>query len=115
MGNDFIAKTKKTFKKSWDNNLKRLKETNLLTQSPKNVVITIKVGPLENHVFVIGEQYIVEAIESGFDVYKNIQLVGRCKTPSLSTYSKVVAQGGKALGVVSRVYDLTGFADIIIN
>lgn len=115
MGNDFISKAAKAFKKSWSKGQQKISGTDLFTIFPEHTTVTVKATPCDGHTFETGAKYTLELIAGGFDVYRETQIVGRCPNPAQSILIAVERCGGKALGTVDNVYNLTGNADLIIR
>lgn len=114
MGNNFLSKVAKPFKKRWEKQLQNQKTPDLLSPLP-NFLETIRFKPEKEYEFEVGKTYLVCVKNNTLSVYYNTQQIGYCNSPPPSLLHRIVNQHGRAVGQVITVHSLTKYADISIQ
>jgi len=114
MGNDFIQKTKRSFRKGLDRERWRLTlaEPGLFGTSRKRR--TLSCVPFDLSHFGEGMKFELNLENGRIFLYSNRVSVGVCKEPPQSILQELSTVGGKALGVFHKLREHSGMVEIAI-
>ena len=116
MGIDFLKRTAKTFRRSWDRGKRELERPCLFDREVLTATRTVTVSPVQEHRRLdAGKEYIVRSL-SGTEVgvYDRTALIAR-GTPPVEVVAAIDASGGVALGLVTAYHPLSGQSDLEVR
>lgn len=116
MGLDFMKRTTKTFKRSWDRGREELKKPRLFDSEVPPATRIISASPVGDHCAIdLGKEYVLRSLpENQIGVYASRSLVAT-GTPPPQVLAAINNGGGVALGVVIACHPLSGSIDVEIR
>jgi hypothetical protein len=115
MGNDFIQKAAKGFKKGFDRAHKRLTLAELGFRGTSKKIRTILCVPFGLENFSEGSMYELSLEDGRIFLYQDRKAVGVCKEPPRSIANSVKELGGKTFGSFHSIRGHSGIVEIVVG
>lgn len=114
MGDDFLRKTAKSYRKSQDRARAELATSDLLTRSPDKATCTGAFDIAPHAQLTPGERVVVEPDGAQLVAKQGLNEVARARAPSESLRNAVKDSCGIGGGTVEQVHQQAGVAEISI-
>jgi hypothetical protein len=114
MGVEFIRKSAKTFKKSWDWHRVSLATPTLFTQQPTCVARTIAADMASGASLQTGEAVTVQLSGTDLVAMRGLSEVAYFVDPPLDVVSAVQESYGVASGTIEQINNIAGIVEISI-
>jgi hypothetical protein len=115
MGNEFIQKTKRSYRKGIDRERRKLTLADLGLFGTSKKIRTITCVPFGLEHFSEGSLYELNAEEGRISIRANGVRVGVCQDPPRSILLEICSVGGKALGMFYSIRAHSGLVEIAIG
>lgn len=114
MGVDFLERTKKTFKRSWDRERVALATPDLLRREPGCAGVSVAGDIVEGAEVETGEKLTVELAARGLIARRGLTEIIRIPDAAPEIVEAVRQACGVAVGTVEQVHEPAGVAEISI-
>lgn len=114
MGNEFIGRTKDSYRKGLAKNVRVLTFADLFTMKPEDRR-TILVRPDDVKRFRIGEKLILHLEKTEILVYSSRQKIGVSVNTPQSIVSRIKDLGGKTIGALHSIREHSGLVDVVVG
>ena len=115
MGNDFIKKAAKEFKKGFDRAHRRLSLAELGFRGVSKKIRTILCVPFGLENFAEGSVYELSLEDGRIVLYQDRKIVGVCKEPPRSIANALKQLGGKTFGSFHAIREHSEVVEIVVG
>jgi len=114
MGADFIERTRKSFKRSWDRQRVALATSDLLTRQPDCAARSVVGEIIGNARLSPGERLTVERDAHGLIARRGLTDVVRIAEDTAEVVLGIEKSSGVGVGTVDQVHELAGVVEITV-
>ncbi|MEY2395085.1 MAG: two-component system, response regulator / RNA-binding antiterminator [Acidobacteriaceae bacterium] len=114
MGSDFLERTKKTIKRSWDRQRVALATSDLLTRQPNCAGRSVAAEVVGNAKLSTGEKLTVESDAGGLVIRRGLDEVARTTDAPADVVQGIKDSCGIAVGTVDQVHERAHVVEITI-
>lgn len=114
MGNEFIGRTKDTYRKGLARNTRVLTYADLFTMNPEDRR-TIVVRPDDVNCFRTGDKLILHLESAEILVYSSRRRIGVSINTPQSIVNRLEELGGKTIGALHNIREHSGLVDVVVG